>query len=130
MSCNYVKQFRIKMNLTQEEVAERLNVTKQAVSKWESGKSAPTIDNLQEMAKIFSCKFEELVGREGEKVDWTSAWGKRYPILAEYSSLEGIDRYKAELEDILKRFTSEYSLSKTDGMLAVKDMLYQIYKNK
>jgi len=47
--------------LSQDELAERLFVSRQAISAWEVGKSAPSIDNVIELAKIFSVSFEDIL---------------------------------------------------------------------
>lgn len=51
-------------NLTQEEVANRLNVTPQAVSKWENDISSPDISLLNYLADLFNISLDELLGRE------------------------------------------------------------------
>ena len=52
---------RDKANLTQEELAARLNVTRQAVQKWESGAAAPDINSLIALGKYFNITIDELV---------------------------------------------------------------------
>ena len=49
-----IKKLRTDNNLTQKELAEKLNVTFQAVSKWENGKSVPDIAQLHEISKLFN----------------------------------------------------------------------------
>ena len=49
--------------LSQEEVAERCQVSRQAVAKWESGDSVPTIDKLVCLANLYEVTLDELVGR-------------------------------------------------------------------
>ena len=51
-------------NLTQEEVAEKINVSRQAVAKWESGKSLPDISNCIALAQLFSVSLETLVSND------------------------------------------------------------------
>lgn len=55
-----LKNFRKQSGLTQEEFAERLGVTFQAVSKWETAKSAPDVLLFPEIADIFACSIDEL----------------------------------------------------------------------
>lgn len=55
---------RKKLGLTQEGLAQRLGVTNQAVSKWESGQSCPDITLLPALADIFGITIDELFGRE------------------------------------------------------------------
>ena len=55
---------RKKLGLTQEGLAQRLGVTNQAVSKWESGQSCPDIALLPNLADIFGITIDQLFGRE------------------------------------------------------------------
>ena len=57
-----IAENRKRMGFSQEEFAERLYVTRQAVSKWENGTSVPSIDTLCEMSKMFKVSFEEILG--------------------------------------------------------------------
>ena len=52
---------RKKQGWSQEELAERLGVSRQAVSKWESGASDPSTANLIALAKLFGTTPEELL---------------------------------------------------------------------
>lgn len=56
-----LKEHRIRCQMTQEFVAERLGVSRQAVSKWESGASDPSTSNLLALAKLFDVSAEELL---------------------------------------------------------------------
>lgn len=56
-----LKAHRIRCNMTQEFVAERLNVSRQAVSKWENGTSDPSTANLLALANLFDVSAEELL---------------------------------------------------------------------
>ena len=47
--------------ITQEQLAEKLNVTRQAVSNWENGKTEPDIETLTKIAQIFDISIDELV---------------------------------------------------------------------
>ena len=59
-----IQKFRKQCGFTQEELAEKLGVTFQAVSKWENAKSAPDILFLPVMADLFNCSIDELFSRE------------------------------------------------------------------
>ena len=63
LAANILK-FRKKKCLTQEDLAEKLGVTFQAVSKWETANSAPDISLLPLMADVFGCYIDELFSRE------------------------------------------------------------------
>ena len=56
-----LKEHRIRCKMTQEFVAERLGVSRQAVSKWENGTSDPSTANLLALAKLFGVSPEELL---------------------------------------------------------------------
>ena len=59
---------RRRLGLTQEQLAQQLGVTAQAVSKWENDQSCPDITALPRLAEIFSISTDELLGRETDKV--------------------------------------------------------------
>lgn len=59
-----MKELRKRRGLTQEELAVRLNVVRQTVSKWEKGLSVPDADMLQKMAEILDTDVSELLGGE------------------------------------------------------------------
>ena len=56
-----LKQHRLSCKMTQEFVAETLGVSRQAVSKWESGTSTPSTANLMALAKLFGVAADELL---------------------------------------------------------------------
>lgn len=56
-----LKRRRTECKMTQEFVAEALGVSRQAVSKWESGQSDPSTTNLLALAKLFGVRPEELL---------------------------------------------------------------------
>lgn len=57
-----IADLRRSFGLSQDELAEKLFVTRQAVSKWENGMSVPSIDILSDVCRMFSVSFEELLG--------------------------------------------------------------------
>lgn len=80
-----LQQLRKQRNLTQEELARRLYVSRTAISKWESGRGYPGIESLKAIAKAFSVSVDELLS------------GEELLILAES---EGRDR-AAHLRDLV-----------------------------
>ena len=62
-----IKKLRIEANLTQKDVAEKMNVSFQTVSKWESDLNEPDIYNIKELAKIFNCSVEYLFSDDEDK---------------------------------------------------------------
>ena len=63
-----IVKYRRELGLTQEGLAQRLGVTNQAVSKWESGQSCPDIALLPALADIFGITIDQLFGREPKEV--------------------------------------------------------------
>lgn len=56
-----LKDHRTRCSMTQEFVAESLNVSRQAVSKWENGTADPSTSNLLKLAKLYGVTAEELI---------------------------------------------------------------------
>lgn len=56
-----IKKLRKEKNITQDQLAEQLHVTRQAVSNWEIGKTQPDIETLSTMAEYFEVTVEELI---------------------------------------------------------------------
>ena len=52
---------RLYKNITQENLAEKLNVSRQTVSKWETDEALPEMDKALELCKIFNCSINEIV---------------------------------------------------------------------
>ena len=58
-----LKDYRVECKMTQEFVAERLGVSRQAVSKWESGASDPSMSNLIALAKLYDVAIEDILSQ-------------------------------------------------------------------
>lgn len=57
-----LKEIRVKNNLTQDQMAEKLFVTRQAVSRWENGDSTPNIETLKQISTAFDVSINTLLG--------------------------------------------------------------------
>lgn len=64
-----IKKCRLKMGMTQNELAQRLFISGQAISKWESGQSVPDIENLCALSKIFTTSVDKLIGNTRESIE-------------------------------------------------------------
>ncbi len=60
-----IKKYRQKVGLSQEQLAEKINVSRQAITKWENDSGIPDIDNLISLSKVMGISLDELV--MGEK---------------------------------------------------------------
>ena len=63
-----ILELRKKMNFSQEELAEKVNVTRQTISKLELGETCPDIKQAKELSKIFGVSLDELVGNDISEV--------------------------------------------------------------
>lgn len=61
-----IAAYRKKLNITQDILAQKLDVTNQAVSKWESDQCCPDITLLPKLADIFECSIDALFERDGQ----------------------------------------------------------------
>ena len=58
---NNLKELRIKSGLTQEQLAEKLNVNLRTYQGWEIGKSRPNYETLEKIINFFGCSYDDLL---------------------------------------------------------------------
>ena len=56
-----LKKLRKKKKISQEELAEKVGVSRQSVSKWECGEAYPEMENILTLCDIFRCKINDLI---------------------------------------------------------------------
>ena len=83
-----LQQLRTEKNLTQEQLAEQLYVSRTAISKWESGKGYPNIESLKCISKFFSVTIDELLS--GEELITLAQTENRSNLKKIYSFIYGI----------------------------------------
>ena len=81
-----LKELRANANLTQEDLANQIFVSRTLVSKWESGDRYPSKDNLARLAVLFQIPQDELIGGQKEK----DKYNKYNIISIAYSSVCGV----------------------------------------
>jgi transcriptional regulator with XRE-family HTH domain len=91
---------RKKAALSQEEVGEKLGVSRQTVSKWETDQTVPELIKAKLLSQLYNVSYDYLISSSPlsgdltniemivDEIDWTSAWSKKYPILASYQGME------------------------------------------
>ena len=138
---------RKRRGFSQEDVAQRLGVSRQTVSKWETGETVPDIRQSKKMAALYNISLDELIDfdldireiqeniertrRETEaKIDWSRAWGKKYPVLLEYRDKVNIPNYEYRLSKMMDEIRQEYMFNEQDAMLVLKDILYRVWKKR
>ena len=142
---NNLFQARKKVGLSQESVAQKLGISRQTVSKWETGKTVPDIYQAKRLAKLYNLTLDELIEfdidvkeieevikntdeEKKAKINWTKAWSKKYPVLAKYQEKVDIQKYALEIRKMLNSLSNEYGYNPLDSMLVLKDILYQEWK--
>ena len=138
---------RKKKGLSQEEVAEKLGVSRQTISKWETEETVPDIYQAKKLAKIYGLSLDELIDtdldqkeieevikntdeKKEAKINWTNAWSKKYPALATYQQEVDIDRYARQIREMLTDLQVKYHYNNLDSMLVLKDILYHEWRDK
>lgn len=144
---NSLYKSRKKKGLSQEEVAEKLGVSRQTISKWETEETVPDIYQAKKLAKIYGLSLDELMDvdldqkeieevikntddKKEAKINWTNAWSKKYPVLATYQQEVDIDMYAGQIREMLTDLQVKYHYNDLDSMLVLKDILYHEWKDK
>lgn len=137
---------RKKSGMSQQEVAERLGVSRQTISKWELDETLPDIRQSKRLSRLYHLTLDELVDFDidvkeiqdaidrtseeaCEKIDWTKAWSKKYPILASYRSEVDTEKYAAELKRLLDDLQKRYGYDELNALLVLKDILASVWKS-
>ena len=144
---NSLYHARKKSGLTQEDVAGKLGVSRQTISKWETNETLPDIRQSKGLAMLYHMTLDELieydfdeaqaqqmidsVSEEAQaRIDWNKVWSKKYPVLATYHQKVRIDDYAPQLRELLTRLRVEYGYDHTDALLVLKDILARVWKGQ
>jgi len=131
---------RKKKGLSQEDVAEKLGVSRQTVSKWETDQTVPELIKAKLLSQLYNVSYDYLISGSHisgdvtgiemivDEIDWTGAWSKKYPILASYQGIKGIYTYNEKISELYDAFKIEFGFDDVDTVLVLKDILYQKYK--
>ncbi|MBQ8292460.1 MAG: helix-turn-helix transcriptional regulator [Bacilli bacterium] len=95
-----IQKLRKECGMTQNELAEKLFISYQAVSQWENGNTKPDIDLLPKLAEIFNVSIDELFGRKTVKCNLTNVEENTlYFVIATSDEIMGI----MDLEELKKK---------------------------
>jgi transcriptional regulator with XRE-family HTH domain len=131
---------RKKAGLSQEEVAEKLSVSRQTVSKWETDQTVPELIKAKLLSELYNVSYDYLISGIHiggdvtsiemivDEIDWTGAWSKKYPILASYQGINGINSYNEKISALYDSFKNQFDFNDVDTVLVLKDILYQKYR--
>ena len=84
-----IQKLRKEHNMTQEQFAEKLFVSRTAVSKWETGRGMPSMESLQMIAKLFHITLDELLSTE------------EIVVIAESENKENIKRFASYMDGVI-----------------------------
>ena len=138
---------RKKQGLTQEQVGEKLGVSRQTISKWELDETLPDIRQAKELSRLYGTTLDDLIDYDAEveevkrvvrhtsqetqeKIDWSKLWGEMYPVLNTYPQQVEAARYTAPLEGLLQDLRETYGYSPLDAFLVLKDLLGKLWTDK
>ncbi|MGO0907573.1 helix-turn-helix domain-containing protein [Clostridioides difficile] len=134
-----IVKLRKEYNYSQELLAERLDVSRQTISKWELDQAKPDLENIKNISNLFNTTYDYLIDENNlcskditdntsKDIDWTKAWSGKYPILESYVDMNGIEKYQIDMEELYLKFEKEYGMSNENTILVLKDILYKIFK--
>ena len=135
---------RKKSGMSQEEVAEKLGVSRQTISKWELDETLPDIRQSKKLSNLYHLTLDELIDFDidvkeieqiiertseetEQKIDWTGMWGKKYPILTTYREKVEVNDYAVRIRELLDSLKARYDYSDLDAMLVLKDILSHVW---
>ena len=98
-TANRLMQYRKKAGLSQEELADKLGVSRQAVSKWECAESSPDTDNLIALSKIYGVSLDELINDEPKEKEQKKDDGVNVHIKDQDGSEVKVSGLKVHLKD-------------------------------
>lgn len=108
-----LKKMRKAAKLTQENVAERLNVSRQSVAKWESGESLPDIENCIALSRLYGVTLDDLVRYAKDADDPHAPAGKHI-----FGVVKIDDKQRIVIPD---KAMDVFEIKKGDKMLLVGD---------
>lgn len=114
-----IAERRKQAGLSQEELARRLGLTRQAISRWESGAALPTVDNLVELARVLEVSVDELLQLTREE--------KQAGLSAESVGLL-LDEQAGRQEKRMKRLT--WALAAAAGVLVLGIVISALISNR
>ena len=85
---NFLKELRKEQNITQEQLAEKMNVSRRTVSRWETGNNMPDLDILIEIADYYNVELRELLDGERKSEQMDQELKETVLKVADYSNEE------------------------------------------
>ena len=108
-------KMRKELGMSQEELANMLNVSRQAVSKWESNSSYPETDKIVALCKIFNCSMDELIGLKHTEVGKEKRTFNKYMVL-----------FNRFIDDCIKAIKLFYSMTFKQKIKCIIEMSFYL----
>lgn len=118
---NFLKKLRNEKALTQEQLAERFNVSSRTVSRWENGKNMPDISTLAELSKFYGVNISEILDGERKSENMNEEIKDTLIKVAEYSA--------AEKEKLLKQLLNNTAIMSFSFFAAIVSLAFKVRKN-
>ncbi len=96
-----IQKYRKNLGLSQEELGQKLLVSRQTISLWEKGQTVPTIDNLMRLSEIFEISIDEIVNSENKEENAEIQPNESYRFT--FSKQELNEIYRLQRRSIYKR---------------------------
>lgn len=119
-------ELRKRQGLSQEELANIIGVSRQAVQKWEAGTSRPDLDNLISLAQFFDVTLDELVycpSRQEETEGWEAKAGPQAPDGMSYEAFFWRYEFKSKATlfglPLVHVYFSRHPMAEARGILAI-----------
>ena len=120
---------------------------KQTILKWEVDETLPDIRQSKRLAVLYGLSLDELIEFDidvkeiqevidrtseevSEKIDWTKAWSKKYPVLNQYQKEVDTGFYAEKLSELLMDLKRKYSYDELNAFLVLKDILAAVWKSR
>lgn len=126
---NNIQKFRRRLNISQEELAEKCGVSRQAVTKWETSESTPSLEKIILLADIFDISTDELLGRVAK-----NTYSRLMDLVKEFAVEDIPHDEEDDISAIVARyllFTKKINIDSTDVLNGLQEIfLHDVLSDK
>lgn len=135
-----ISKLRNEKNMSQEELAEKLGLTRQAIQKWESGAAKPDLENITKIAKTFSISIDSLIFDSNPRMlEELPGEKKILPLYSEQHRWESyaemlLTEYRQSIEEGIdiqsykNLFEAVYQMPKNEYKAKIADILFELIR--
>lgn len=138
---------RKEKGLFQEQVVDKLGVSRQTISKWELDETVPDIIQTKLLADLYNLPIDELVKFDEDenninkmmdmidekvikKIDWHEKFAKKFPYLDIYHKHIDVDKYFNKINNVFNEIQQSYNLDTLMTLNITSDLLFKVFQNK